>query len=187
MWSSFLILLSSHKTKTAIDGICSINYKVTQPYIAVHTDLSPCPCLFSQETLHKNITTNLKVCMHNLGEIVACFLWGSIAGTQSDLMKIQFTPKSGLIKPGGSFKVDVQLTPLKLGLFEHIYVPCFVGKMNDPIMLRIFCFVENIFVNIHLPNEKGKFDVVYWPPRMVNEFEIGPSEYDYLNKEFPEV
>lgn len=125
--------------------------------------------------------------MHNLGDIVACFLWGSIAGTQSKLMKIKLTPNSGFIKPGESLKVDVQLTPLELGLFEHLYVPCFVGKMDDPIMLRIFCFVENIFVNIHLPNEKGKFDVVYWPPRMINEFEISPSEYDYLNKEFLDV
>lgn len=74
--------------------------------------------------------------------------------------------------------IDLYITPLKLGLFEDIFIPCFIGHQEKPLLLRILCAVEDVYVNIQLPNRNGTVTTVFWPPKVTEEFDITFPEFE---------
>lgn len=100
----------------------------------------------------------------------AYFLWGSAVGKHKDCVNLFVTPKAGVIKPRNTFKVTVTLKANVTGILEHIYVPCFVGRVPEPVILTVMCAVDNIHVCFSLPMAEGKYKKIYWPPQIIDEY-----------------
>lgn len=65
-----------------------------------------------------------------------------------------------------------------MGIYENVFVPCFIGRFKFPMLLRILCVVEDVYVNIHIPKKDG-FEVTFWPPYMLNEMATVISEQTF--------
>lgn len=108
--------------------------------------------------------------MHNSSNVPAYFLWGSAVGKHKQCVDMLFSPKAGVIKPRNTFKVTVSLQPNVTGILEHIYVPCFIGRVAEPVILTVMCAVDNIHVCFSLPVQEGKYKKIYWPPQIIDEY-----------------
>ncbi|KAF2903634.1 hypothetical protein ILUMI_02541 [Ignelater luminosus] len=171
-WLSFLVLLSSHPTLEATNSLCLITYEVVQPEIIIHTRSSQQPILYPGKLLHVNCPTFYMVCLHNVGtKLTASFIWGRPVGKQADQIIIRCLPKSGIVQPQKCIHISITLQPLATGVLDEIYVPCFVGNMDQPIMLTVLCVVDNICLNFHLPDNMGKSEKVIWPPTAIADFD----------------
>lgn len=171
-------MLTKYKDDVSVNSICFINYNVVLPNVEINSDKSEFPILFCDDILHKDITTSHKVYIRNNGFISTTFVWGSPSGNQKDSLNITFSPQSGTIKPGIRMNIDVHVTPFKLGILENIFVPCHIEHLERPIMLKILCLVDDIYFSISMPNNQDTYDVVHWPPTMINDYDFD-SHFNY--------
>lgn len=162
----------THPQPTIMRTPILITYEVCQPNIIIHTPTSTSPILCISELLNVDVITHAVVCMHNSSNVPAYFLWGPAVGKQKDSMELQFNPKAGVIRPRDTFKVTVSLKPHETGILEYVFVPCFVGRVTEPVMLTVMCAVDNIHVRFELPIQEGKYQKVLWPPKIVDEYNV---------------
>lgn len=158
-----------------------ITYEVCQPNITIHTPTSTTPILCIPELLNINVTTHTVVCMHNTSNVPAYFLWGNPVGKQKHCINLSFSPKAGMIEPRNTFRATVTLKPQQTGILEHIYVPCFIGRVAEPVILTVMCAVDGIHVCFSLPEDKK----IYWPPKIIDEHDISSAFHlpSYLYEE----
>lgn len=169
-WFSFLMLLITHPVPAILETPILVIYEVCQPKIVIHTPTSTSPILCISELLHLDVTIHAVICMHNASNVKTFFQWGSPVGKQKDCVTVRFNPKAGAIKPRDIFKVTVSLKPLETGILEQIYIPCFVGRVEEPEMLTVMCAVDNIRVCFSLPTRDGHHRRVLWPPQVIDEY-----------------
>lgn len=187
VWTSMLILLSEYKDVVTVNSLCFVNYKIVLPMVEISTDKSKFPILYCDDVLHKNVTTSHKVFIRNIGFIPTTFVWGTPIGNQKDGLSIKFTPQSATIKQGVRMNIDVHVTPHELGILDNIHVPCYIENLERPIMLRILCLIDDIYFTISIPNDDDKYDVVNWPPAMINDFEADYYFKNHLDDVFETV
>lgn len=126
------------------------------------------------------------VCLHNVGtKLAASFIWGNPVGKQADKVVIRCLPKSGIVQPQKCVHISIILQPLATGILDEIYVPCFVGNMDEPIMLTILCVVDNVCLYFHLPDNMGKSEKILWPPIAIVDFDsssldLSPGKHELV-------
>lgn len=166
--------MMEHKKSITISDLSFANYRVVYPEVQIKTDKSSLPILFSDRILHKHFPTVHRVYVRNVGKIRARFRWGEPVGSQHEDLLLKLEPRSGTVEPGQCVHVDVQITPLALGVIENVLVPCFVDSFDDAIMLRILCLVDDIYFTVHLPDCED----IYWPPAMINDYDAHCQTYE---------
>lgn len=147
-----------------------VTYEVCQPNIFIHTPTSTTPILCIPQLLYIDVIVHSVICMHNSSNVSAYFLWGKTVGKQKDCIQLVFNPNAGCIKPRDTFKVTVTLKPRETGILEEIFVPCFVGRVEEPTMLAVMCAVDNVHVRFDLPVQEGEPKKVFWPPKIVEDY-----------------
>lgn len=158
--------------KVPTDSVILVTYEVCQPKIFIHSPMSTTPILCPTDLLYVGVRYQSSLCIHNTGNIPGCFLWGLPVGKEAHCVNVHYYPNAGVVKPKDVYKVNVTITPLRTGIFEEIFLSCFVGKMDEPVTVRLMCAVDNVHVNIYLPNDDGSFQKVAWPPKATQDFEI---------------
>lgn len=164
------MILITHPTTAVLETPILVIYEVCQPKIIIHTPTSTSPILCISELLNIGVTIHAVICMHNVSNVLAYFLWGSSVGKQNKCMNIHFNPKAGVIKPKDIFKVTVSLKPNETGILEQIFIPCFIGRVEEPVMLTVMCAVDNIHVYFDLPTPDGRRKRILWPPQIIDEY-----------------
>lgn len=164
------MLIVTHPVKSAMDSLILVTYEICEPQISVHTPMSTSAILCPNDLLNLGVTAHAVVCMHNTTNVCSYFMWGEPVGNQENSLAVQFFPTSGMINPGHVLKVSVALTPLQAGILDQVYVPCFVGRTTEPVVLTVMCAVDNIHICFKLPTQDGRYRKVKWPPKIINEF-----------------
>lgn len=176
------MLVKSHETETMVDSFMLVTYNVCVPKITVHTSMSNSPILCPSSLIYLGVCSFYTLCMHNTGNVAAHFLCGDCVGDQANYLDIQISPRAGMIKPHDFVKISVSLVPLQTGLIEHVYLPCFIAKMEEPLVVTIMCAVDNVHLKILLPNSDGHYTEVLWPPNVIDEYNMQSIEdYDAEN------
>lgn len=163
-------MLISYPTHTLLRTPVLILYEAVEPKIIIHTPTSTLPVICMHDLLNVNVVTHAVLCMHNVSKVQAYFLWGKPVGEQKDSIDIQFNPRAAVINPREVFKITVTLKPLKTGTLENIFVPCFVGRVAEPVILTVMCAVDSIHVLFKLPMHDVNEGVVLWPPPIIDEY-----------------
>ncbi|XP_017780624.1 PREDICTED: uncharacterized protein LOC108565594 [Nicrophorus vespilloides] len=195
-FSSTLQLITKYKDESVINGVCTVSYIVDDLTIYLHTQMSECSILCPGELLYANKTSVYTLCLHNVSQIDANFLFGEIYGDKSDLVCAKVFPTTGFV-PAKTFKrVNLELTPLEVCVFESLYLPCEIITYNPsikgkyvekkPLVLVILCVVEDVNVQLIIP---GMEKPVYWPPQMNYdlEYRIEPEKCVNESKSSSEV
>lgn len=179
------MLVKSHPTETMVDSFMLVTYEVCQHNIVVHTCMSQSAILCPDSLLYLGVRSLYTLCIHNVGSIAAHFLCGNSVGDQAHCIDIQIFPRTGIIKPHDFIQISISLTPLETGILENIFLPCFIGRLEEPLMVTVMCAVDNVHLRIFLPNTDGRYKEISWPPNVINECEYTTSTLfqDYGNDE----
>lgn len=141
-----------------------VAYDVAEIKISISTENHQ-SVLCPREFIYVDIPTVYTIYVHNSGPTIGCFYFLKPTGEGAENVRLRFSPQSGTVEPGATVDVKVELTAFKDGIYENIYVPCFVGDPDRLIALRILCSVATINVYFYLP-DGGKGHMRYlWPPK----------------------
>lgn len=177
------MLVKSHPTETIVDSFMLITYEVCQHNIMIHTAMSTSSILCPGNLMYLGVRSIYTLCVHNVGDIAAYFLWGNCVGDQAKCLDMQIFPRTGVIKPHDFVKISVSLVPLETGIIEHVFLPCFIGRLEEPLMVTVMCAVDNVHLKFFLPDNAGRYKEVLWPPTVINECNYTTSHEDYVDAE----
>ncbi|XP_044271975.1 uncharacterized protein LOC123015940 isoform X2 [Tribolium madens] len=166
-WVSILILFSCPSCTCqnfTLESVCIIAYQVAEINISIRTD-NQLHVLCPREFIYVEIPTLYTIYVHNSGLVVGCFYFLKPTGDGADKLRLRFHPQSGVVQPGATVDVKVELTALNGGIFDNIYVPCFIGDPERLIALRILCSVATINLHFYLPDEENGYNRYIWPPK----------------------
>lgn len=166
------MVLITHPLTAVLESPVIVTYEVCQPKIIVHSPASTSSILCIPELLNIGVTIHAVLCMHNASNVPAYFLWGAPVGKQKNCIDVRFNPKAGVIKPRDILKITISLKPQETGILEQIHVPCFVGRVDEPVMLAVMCAVDNIHVCFTLPMHDGRHRRIPWPPQIIDEYSL---------------
>ncbi|XP_026300779.1 uncharacterized protein LOC100577425 [Apis mellifera] len=75
-------------------------------------------------------------------------------------MKLCVCPEKGEILAGNTQKMEIIITPIKEGVVQSLFIPCFVGNLHKIIILGIECFIEPLYVTFYFPlNDKMSLEL----------------------------
>ncbi|XP_031772308.1 uncharacterized protein LOC100865195 [Apis florea] len=111
-------------------------------------------------TLYIGIEETYVLVLRNLANNPLNYLWGEANGLDSTKMKLCVCPEKGEILAGNIQKMEIIITPIKQGIVQSLFIPCFVGDLHKIIMLGIECFIEPLYVTFYFPlNDKTSLEL----------------------------
>ncbi|XP_046619461.1 uncharacterized protein LOC124304828 [Neodiprion virginianus] len=102
--------------------------------------------LIPERSLYVGIKQTYLLTLRNLTCKPVSYAWGLPPEKDGCRMEVYFNPKEGLIPPTDTAMIEVICLPTNTGVIEDLYIPCFVGGRQDPIMLGIQCTIDALFV-----------------------------------------
>ncbi|XP_046744283.1 uncharacterized protein LOC124410163 [Diprion similis] len=99
-----------------------------------------------ERSLYVGIKETYLLTLRNLTCKPVSYAWGLPPEKDGCRMKVYFNPKEGLIPPTDVATIEVICLPTNTGIIEGLYIPCFVGGSQDPIMLGIQCTIDALNV-----------------------------------------
>ncbi|KAG5866401.1 hypothetical protein JTB14_025991 [Gonioctena quinquepunctata] len=170
-WVSMLVLMSVNEENTLVESICIVTYEVIDYDIVINTGNATGPILCPLKLIYVGVPIEMSFAIENRSPIPGCFYFLKPNGTDSDKITIEFSPNSSELKPFKTMNINVTLCCSDIGIFEDIFVPCFVGRGQAPIILRVLCAVDGVHVCFYLPDERGTFRKIVWPPKVVYDYD----------------
>ncbi|XP_022900271.2 deleted in lung and esophageal cancer protein 1-like isoform X1 [Onthophagus taurus] len=169
-FQSFLKLTTNFSHSNDFDSICNVTYNITQPDLLIHTNTSEFPILCPEDILFVGKPTQMHICIHNVGKVIAIFFFGTPTGGCVNDFEINLNPIVGIIKNGENIHVDVTIIPKSMGFYQDIYLPLFVLGLNKIILIRLMCLVGDVTVNIYLPYGNNDYSCILWPKIAIEEY-----------------
>lgn len=176
-------------------NICLVTYEITELNIVIKTGQSEEPILCPMQMLYSGIPIDISFKIKNNSLIPGCFYLLKPIGLDADKIEVEYDPQSGMfysvieklilvyyiiflgeLKPRSSKQVDVKLTCHELGILEKIFLPCFIGKSQEPIYIRLLCIVDCLHVFFYMPTKNNEFQKILWPPKVVYEYDRSWSD-----------
>ncbi|RZC37459.1 uncharacterized protein BDFB_003375 [Asbolus verrucosus] len=145
-WVSALALFSSNSCTCkdfVLESVCLVAYEIAEIQISIRTD-NLLPVLCPKELIYIGIPSIHTIYLHNSGILIGCFYFMKPRGDEASKIRLKFQPQSGIVLPGATVEVKVELEAVQNGVFEDLHVPCFVGDPERLISLRILCTVASI-------------------------------------------
>ncbi|XP_074041230.1 deleted in lung and esophageal cancer protein 1 isoform X2 [Leptinotarsa decemlineata] len=171
-WVSILVLISvKENEESKIESICVVTYEIIDYDIAINTGQTTAPILCPLKLIHVGVPIEMFFTIENRSPITGCFYFLKPTGRDCDKVSIKLTPNSSVLKSFEKMDISATLTCSEIGIFENVFVPCFVGKGQKPIMLRVLCAVDGIHVSFYLPNYENGYRKLIWPPKVVYEYD----------------
>ncbi|XP_053970798.1 uncharacterized protein LOC128872293 [Hylaeus volcanicus] len=102
-------------------------------------------------TLYIGIEETYGLIVKNFSNNLLTYAWGDTNGFDVEKVKLCVCPEKGEIQAKNTQKIEITLLPLKEGLVESLFIPCFVGNSQKMIMLGIECFIQPLYVTFYLP------------------------------------
>ncbi|XP_026673142.1 uncharacterized protein LOC108629456 isoform X2 [Ceratina calcarata] len=87
------------------------------------------------------------------------FSWGNIDGLDTSKIKCCVCPEHGEVPANNVKEVEITFTPLKEGIVQSFFVPCFVDGTRKMIMLGIECSIEPLYVTFYFPTTDDDFQL----------------------------
>lgn len=176
------MLIDPLRPEIVLDSFMLITYEICQPKILIHSSTSDSAIICPDGLLYLGVRTFYTLCIHNASNVTAHFLWGNPIGEQVDCVQMEIYPHTGTIKPHKSVKVTVSLTPQKTGIIEYAYLPCFIGRLDEPIIVTVMCAVDNVHLIVFLPTDNGRYKEIMWPPNIIDEYNyMLPTDEQFEN------
>ncbi|KOC63253.1 Deleted in lung and esophageal cancer protein 1 [Habropoda laboriosa] len=89
--------------------------------------------------------------LKNLANNSLNYSWGEVNGLDSKKMKLCVCPEKGEVSVGNGQKIEITFTPIKEGIVQSLFIPCFIGDSRKIIMLGIECSIKPLYVTFYLP------------------------------------
>ncbi|CAG9763662.1 unnamed protein product [Ceutorhynchus assimilis] len=161
--------------------ICVITYEVIHMDIAFKTQ-SKQAILCPLQLLYTEVPTEVSFRLKNYSLIPGCFYFLKPIGQDANKISIEYLPELGELKANGSKKIALRLTCKEVGILEDIFIPCFIGKNQEPIRLRLLCVVDCVHVFFYLPSKNNEYQKILWPPKMVYEHDMTWSDHCFCEE-----
>ncbi|XP_017760866.1 PREDICTED: uncharacterized protein LOC108551276 [Eufriesea mexicana] len=107
--------------------------------------------------------------LRNLASNTLNYSWGEVNGLDSTMMELCVCPEKGEVLAGNTQRMKITITPIKEGIVQSLFIPCFVGDSRKIIMLGIECAIESLYVTFYFPLDdempvelKNNFIKVEW-------------------------
>lgn len=105
--------------------------------------------------------------------ILGLFYFLKPYGESTGSVNVEISPKNSILKPHEQKQVDVKITGNDVGIFENIYIPCFINK-NQYIIVRVLCAVDTVHLAMYLPGKNNYYQKIMWPPKILFEYDDNP-------------
>lgn len=83
---------------------------------------------------------------------------------------VETNPQYAVLKPLESKSVELKVTGNEVGIFENIFIPCFINK-GQCILIRVLCAVDTVHLAMYLPSKNSYYEKIMWPPKIVFEYD----------------
>ncbi|XP_060527900.1 uncharacterized protein LOC132702970 [Cylas formicarius] len=166
---SILILYSEKDGELKAEDACLVTYEIVKQNVVIKTNDSDDPVITPGHILYTDVPVIISIELKNLSTITGCFYFLKHVGKDANKISIKYKPLFGRLGPSGSKRVDLKVTCHDLGIFEEIYIRCFVGCGQEILLTKLICLVDCIHVNFHLPTDTAGYKKIPWPPKVVYE------------------
>ncbi|KAF7287362.1 hypothetical protein GWI33_001720 [Rhynchophorus ferrugineus] len=184
-WLSILVLFSCEQIeseqillyKMRAESICLVKYEIDNLDIKVKSQ-SQEPIICPLQMLYVDIPTDIEFELQNNSFMNGCFYFLKPTGEESEKVTVEYKPQCGTIQAKTSKKINLNVTCHDIGILEDIYLPCFIGKGQKLMSIKLLCVVDCIHVFFYLPCKSNEeFEKVLWPPKVVYEYDRNWSQY----------
>nr|XP_046484322.1 uncharacterized protein LOC124220021 [Neodiprion pinetum] len=137
LWNASLSIAQNHEIDTTAPAVPTLDF---------HHQMSNTAILIPERSLYVGIKQTYLLTLRNLTCKPVSYAWGLPPEKDGCRMEVYFNPKEGLIPPTDTAMIEVICLPTNTGVIEDLYIPCFVGGRQDPIMLGLQCTIDALFV-----------------------------------------
>nr|XP_012138115.1 PREDICTED: uncharacterized protein LOC100879367 isoform X4 [Megachile rotundata] len=102
-------------------------------------------------TLYIGIEETCVLTIKNLSDKALIYSWGEVNGEDAEKVKVCACPEKGEVSGRTSEKIKITLTPIKEGIVQSLYMPCFIGGSQKIIILGVECYIEPLYVTFYFP------------------------------------
>ncbi|KAL1490685.1 hypothetical protein ABEB36_013340 [Hypothenemus hampei] len=184
---SILVLFSIRENRDQFplvaESICVVIYEIIKLDIVIQTGQSRGPILCPMQMLYTGVPIKISFQIHNNSLIPGCFYFLEPIGSDADKIHIEYEPKSGQLKACATKKIIVKLICYEVGILENVIIPCFIGKNEKPLELRLLCVVDCIHIFFYIPMKNRQFEKILWPPKVIYEYNSEWNNYCCLCEE----
>ncbi|KAJ8918572.1 hypothetical protein NQ315_013077, partial [Exocentrus adspersus] len=170
-WVSMLLLFSiSEDNSVECESLCIVTYEIINYEVTVNgrsEGLALCP----MKILYTGIPETITVRLENHSPIRGVFYFLKPFGDHSQYVNIQVSPSNGILKPFKPVLVDITISGTEVGIFEDVFIPCFISKGQKCAILRMLCAVDCVHLAMYLPGSDQYYQKIMWPPKVLFEYD----------------
>lgn len=129
------------------------------------------------------IENKYTVSIRNQSVVRISIAWGAPEGRGTELIDVLLCPTISILEPLQCSSMIVTIHPKKEGVVHGLKIPCFVGKLTEPIWIGIEMEVKDIQVQIY---QDGSDNYILWPEDELRSCRPEMIEYESITEMLPE-